>query len=102
MSATLDELLSRFDPDLPLARARTIPAAWYHDPALADAERRRVFSDCWIAVGRSDQVAAPGSFFTRDVAGEPLVILRDGEGELRGFFNVCRHRGARVACEEQG
>jgi phenylpropionate dioxygenase-like ring-hydroxylating dioxygenase large terminal subunit len=102
MSASLDELLSRFDPNLPLERARTIPAAWYHEPALADAERRRVFGDSWVAVGRADQVAGPGSFFTLDLAGEPLVILRDDRGTLRGFFNVCRHRGARVACEEQG
>jgi choline monooxygenase len=99
---SLDELLARFDPDLPLAQARTIPAAWYLDPALYQAERQRVFSNCWLAVGRTDQVAGPGAFFTADVAGEPIVVVRDGEGVLRGFYNVCRHRAARVACAEQG
>jgi choline monooxygenase len=102
MAFDLQELLGRFDPTLPLERARTIPAAWYHDPGLADAERRRVFGNCWLFAGRADQVDRPGSFFTLDLAGEPLVVVRDQEGTLRAFHNVCRHRGARVACEEQG
>jgi choline monooxygenase len=102
MSSALDSLLTAFDPTLPLARARTIPAAWYHDPALAEGERERVFGNTWLLAGRADQVEAPGSFFTIDLAGEPIVVVRDGEGVLRAFHNVCRHRGARVACEEQG
>lgn len=98
----VDDLLARFDPSLPLAQARTIPAAWYHDPGLAALERARVFGDTWLVVGRADQVATPGDFFTADVAGEPVVVTRDGDGTLRAFANVCRHRGARVACEDQG
>jgi choline monooxygenase len=100
--ARLHELLSQFDPTLPLARARTIPASWYHDSELAALERNRVFGDTWQAVGRVDQVARPGDYFTADVAGEPVVVVRGDDGVLRAFVNVCRHRGARVACEEQG
>src|SRR5262245_1862460 len=102
VSPRLRELLAAFDPSLPLERARTIPAAWYHDPELAALERRAVFANAWQAVGRADQVAEPGSFFTADVAGEPVVVVRDEGGTLRAFANVCRHRAARVACEEQG
>jgi choline monooxygenase len=102
MSMRLDEVLANFDPDLPLERARTIPSAWYFDPEVHAAERHAVFGATWEAVGRTDQVSEPGSFFTTDLAGEPLVVLRDGEGVLRAYYNVCRHRGARVACEEQG
>jgi choline monooxygenase len=102
MTPALDELLSRFDPELPLSQARTIPAAWYHDPGLYQAELRRVFANTWLAVGRADQVAGPGSFFTCDVAGEPLVVVRDQDGVLRAFHNVCRHRAARVVCEDEG
>jgi choline monooxygenase len=102
MSSALDTLLARFDPTLPLERARTIPAAWYHDPEMALAERQRVFGNSWLLAGRADQVAVPGSFFTIDLAGEPIVVVRDTEGTLRAFHNVCRHRGARVACEEEG
>ena len=102
MPTALQELLARFDANAPLAQARTIPAAWYHDPALADLERRAVFGDSWQAVGRSDQVAEPGRFFTADISGEPVVVVRGEDGVLRGFHNVCRHRGARVACEAEG
>jgi choline monooxygenase len=91
-----------FDPDLPLERARTIPAAWYSDPEIEAAECRRVFGETWQAVGRADLVREPGQFFTADVAGEPLVVVRGDDGELRGFFNVCRHRAARVMPEAEG
>jgi choline monooxygenase len=102
MPSRLEELLRQFDPDLPLERAHTIPASWYFDPELYEAERRAVFGNTWQAVGRADQVRAPGSFFTADLAGEPLLVVRDAEGVLRAFANVCRHRAARVMTEEQG
>jgi choline monooxygenase len=94
--------LGSFDPDLPLERARTIPSSWYFDPDIYAAERRTVFGDSWQAVGRADQVASPGRYFTADVAGEPLLVVRDEEGILRAFYNVCRHRAARVAPEVAG
>lgn len=96
------DFLSSFDPDLPLAQARTIPARWYRDPAVANLERHRIFADRWLAAGRADQVVDPGSFFTCTLAGEPLLVVRDPQGTLRAFYNVCRHRAAQVACEPQG
>jgi choline monooxygenase len=91
-----------FDPDLPLERAHTIPALWYSDPAVHAAECRSVFGGTWQAVGRTDQVAEAGQFFTADLAGEPLVVVRGEDGELRAFFNVCRHRAARVMPDAEG
>jgi choline monooxygenase len=102
MIASLQEKLNLFDPDLPLERARTIPALWYADPEIYAAECRSVFGATWQAIGRADQVREPGDFFTAEVAGEPIVVVRGDDGELRAFFNVCRHRGARVAPQEQG
>ncbi len=102
MPTPLNDLLGCFDDRLPLERARTLPAAWYLDPVMDEAERRRVFGNCWQAVGRVDQLSRPGSFFTLDLAGEPIVVNRDDQGEYRAFYNVCRHRGARVACEAEG
>lgn len=90
-----------FDPTLPLERAHTIPNTWYFDPARAERERAAVFAG-WQAVGRLDQVPGPGSFFTADIAGEPVAVLRDGDGTLRAFHNVCRHRAAPVLCEPCG
>src|SRR5262245_50565911 len=77
MPSRLVDLLTAFDPDRTLERAHTIPSAWYWDTELADLERLAVFGDTWQAVGRADQVEAHGSFFTADVAGEPLLIVRD-------------------------
>jgi choline monooxygenase len=53
-------------------------------------------------VGRLDQVALPGSFLTADIAGEPVLVVRDGDGVLRAFANVCRHRAAPLLTAPQG
>ncbi len=96
MPDSLREKLRAFDAELPLAEARTIPSSWYCDPAIYAAECESVFGDTWQMAGRLDLVATPGSFFTTEIAGEPILVLRDEEGVLRAFFNVCRHRAARV------
>jgi choline monooxygenase len=77
-----------------LARASTIPAAWYTDPAMLDLERRAIFHRTWQAVGYTDAVATPGSYFACDIAGEPVLVTRAKDGQLRAMSNVCRHRGA--------
>jgi choline monooxygenase len=96
MSRTVSELLDLYDAQAPLDQASTIPPSWYMDERIAALERQQVFSRNWIAAGRADQVAAPGDFFTLDLAGEPLVVVRGPDGVLRAFFNVCRHHAAAV------
>jgi choline monooxygenase len=78
------------DPDI--ARAWTLPARLYTDPAVRQEEQEKIFARTWQVVGRHEQVAKPGDYFTTEVAGEPLLVTRDSGGELRGFYNVCRHR----------
>ncbi len=84
-----------FEPDL--ARASTIPARWYTDPAMLALESRSVFGRTWQAVGRADAVATPGSYLAGEIAGEPILVTRDQDGTLRAFSNVCRHRGSLLA-----
>lgn len=84
----------RFQPDL--ARAGTIPARWYVDPAILEGEYERVFGRTWQLVGRAEEAAAPGSVFPCEVAREPLVVARGEDGTLRAFSNVCRHRAGPV------
>src|SRR5207248_5747088 len=72
------------------------------DPTLYDAECRAVFAHTWQMVGRLDQLTEAGSFLTADLAGEPIAVVRDQQGVLRAFYNVCRHRAARVLEEECG
>ena len=102
MDTSLEELLAEFDPGLPLERARSLPSPWYRDPRIEALERERVFGGSWQLAARADQLERPGDFVTTEVAGEPLLVLRDDGGELRAFFNVCRHRAACVMTEPQG
>ncbi len=91
-----------FDSSVPFAQASTIPSAWYTSQETADRERTNVFANTWICIGRADQVSKPGCFFTISMTQEPLIVLRGEDGKLRAFFNVCRHRAARVATAECG
>jgi choline monooxygenase len=89
--------LSDFSFEAELARASTIPARWYTDPAMPALESRTVFGRTWQVVGRADAVAAPRSYLAGEVAGEPILVTRDSDGVLRAFSNVCRHRGSLLA-----
>jgi choline monooxygenase len=83
-----------FEPDI--SRASTIPSRCYTDPAFLALEEERVFGRTWQLVGRADQVAEGGQFFTAEIGPESIVVLRDGN-VLRGFHNICLHRAGPVA-----
>lgn len=87
---------------LPLADARTLPGAVYHAEDVYAREQRGLFAKHWIAVAREDDLAEAGDFVTHETAGERLLVVRGDDGKLRAFFNVCRHRGARLVDEPQG
>jgi choline monooxygenase len=96
MPSSLVELIDRYNPDLPLSRASTIPSSWYLDPRILDLERRTVFSRSWQFAARTDQVRTPGLYVACEVAGEPVAIVRGEDDMVRSFFNVCRHHAAAV------
>jgi len=102
MGPSLSDILGSYNSAAPLAEACTIPAPWYTDARIAELERRHVFGRTWQEVGRRDQAAKPGQFFTADVAGEPLLVARGDDGVLRAFYNVCRHHATAVAWEKEG
>lgn len=77
--------------------AYTLPSGYYSDPNCLEDEKRRIFWRTWQIVGRREQVAEPGDYFTADLCGESLVVVRDTERKLRAFFNVCRHRAGPAA-----
>src|SRR3712207_3105319 len=80
-----------------LARAATLPSSWYIDPRILPLEREHIFWRTWQPVAALENLARPGDFVTCEVQGEPLVITRDLQGNLRAYFNVCRHRAGPVA-----
>src|SRR2546422_6120693 len=59
----------------------------------------RLFARRWLCAGRAAELADPGDFVVRTVAGESLIVVRGQDGAVRAFYNVCRHRGTRL-CEE--
>ncbi len=75
---------------------QTLPSSWYIDPAIYAREKERIFCREWFCVGREEQVPAPGDFRLLDVVGESILLVRNRQGTLRAFYNVCRHRGARL------
>ena len=83
------------------AGTRTIPWDWYVDPSVARLEAERIFRRAWQYVGHTGEVAEPGSFVATHVGEVPIVLVRGRDDALRGFVNVCRHRG-HVLCEGTG
>jgi choline monooxygenase len=99
---SISQILLLYDDRAPLSEASTIPAPWYVDPRIAELEGRTVFSRNWQVIGRTDQVEKPGDFVTFTVSGEPIVAVRGNDGNLRAFYNVCRHHAAAVVSEPCG
>jgi len=83
------------DPDI--EKAWTLPSISYLDPAIFAAETEKIFCRSWQVVGHACQVAHPGDYFTAELVGEPLLIVRGADGKLRAFYNVCRHRAGPAA-----
>ena len=75
---------------------RTLPTHWYRSEAIFHTEKERIFCREWIAVCRPEELPNPGDHLVLDVLGENILLLRNREGQLRAFYNVCRHRGSRL------
>ena len=83
--------------DSRLERASTLPARYYSDPSVLQSEHRNLFARTWQLVGRAEQVRSTGDYLTASIAGEPVLVVRGSDGELRALSNVCRHRAGPVA-----
>lgn len=90
------------DPIRPLDEARTLPASWYRDAAQWQRERTAIFGRTWQYFARLDQLRDPGAYVAGLIAGWPVFALRDRNGELRAFHNVCRHRAAPILWDGEG
>ncbi|WP_455357283.1 aromatic ring-hydroxylating oxygenase subunit alpha [Streptomyces sp. SYSU K217416] len=87
---------------LPESLIATLPGGHYTDPEIFRLEQERIFEAMWFCVARSAELAAPGAFRTVDVGRESILVTRSRDQVIRAFFNVCRHRGARLCTEESG
>lgn len=85
----------------PTDRAQSVehglPGALYADADYFARETALLLSSEWLAVARADELGAAGDYLTVELLGEPILIVRGDDGEIRAFSNLCRHRGAPVA-----
>ncbi len=75
---------------------RALPSVWYRSPEVFKAEKERIFWREWMAVCRAEELPQPGDHVVLDLFGESVLAVRNREGRLRAFYNVCRHRGSRL------
>ena len=84
------------DVDLPLTEnaqeSFTLPASWYTDPTVFEAEKERIFYRTWQYVGHLGFFPNAGDYMTVKICDQNLFVIRGGDGQLRAFYNVCRHR----------
>ncbi|MEM6375113.1 MAG: aromatic ring-hydroxylating dioxygenase subunit alpha [Pseudomonadota bacterium] len=71
----------------------TLPARFYHDPVLWEAEKSAIFYRSWYYAGHVSQVAKPGEFLTVRIHEQNVFVARNRSGDLNAFYNVCPHRG---------
>ena len=83
--------------DRPHGQAWGMPAGFYTSPEFLALEVDELFRKEWVCIGRVEEAAAPGDYWTVDLLGEPLLVVRGEDGRLKVYANVCRHRGTPVA-----
>jgi Rieske 2Fe-2S family protein len=82
--------------------ATTLPQKYFVSTDTFAEEQEGIFSRHWLLAGHQSQVAKAGDFFVQEIGEESVIIARDRAGTVRGFYNVCRHRGTRLCEEESG
>ncbi|OQE26670.1 hypothetical protein PENSTE_c005G05749 [Penicillium steckii] len=82
--------------------ASTLPASWYHSSPIYELERRAIFSKKWLLITHRSRFTKQGDFIRYEEAGFPFFLCVDRQGNLRGFHNVCRHRGFPIVTSDSG
>jgi Rieske 2Fe-2S family protein len=96
-AATFRKTAETFEPG-----AKSLPQRYFVSPEVFAQEKERIFSRQWVLVGHQSGIAQSGDYFISEVADESLIVVRDKRGEIRGFYNVCRHRGSRLIESRNG
>ena len=97
--ATLSEALIDDRPDAGVFR---VHRRIFSDQAVFDLEMKHLFESGWVFLGVESQAPNPHDYFSTQVGRQPIVVMRDGEGQLGAFLNSCPHRGARLCNLDAG
>ena len=98
-TAEFEHLSRGFDREHP-ARSHSIHADCYRNPGLLDVEKTQIFHRSWQFLCHEEKLTEPGSYVAADVQGQSIFACRHGDGELRAFYNVCKHRGHELVAGE--
>ncbi|AJQ93631.1 aromatic ring-hydroxylating oxygenase subunit alpha [Gynuella sunshinyii] len=80
----------------------SLPQALYNDPNLFRVDMEEIFQKEWLFAGMTCEIPARGDYFTIEIGQNPVLIVRDGEGGVQAYHNVCRHRGSRICNQHRG
>ena len=83
----------------PLASAKSLPPCAYTSPEIFEAELREVFYKEWVCVAREEHVPAPGDYRSVHVVDQPLIVVRQDNGELRAMSGICPHRAMLIVSD---
>lgn len=81
---------------------KTMPAKYYTDPSVFAKEKEIIFENGWVCVGHSSRIPKSGDYFLVDIFQESLIVVRGKKGDVKAYYNVCRHRGTRVCDTAEG
>src|SRR5437773_6085025 len=87
---------------VPSRGAKSLPQKYFVSPDIFAKEQSEIFSKQWLLVGHQSQIAKSGDYFLAQIAGESLIVVRDQTSAIKGFYNVCRHRGTRLKEDASG
>ena len=87
----LERIRAGFDP-VP-EQSYSLDAACYLEPRFFELDRRSIFHRSWQFLCHEEKLRKPGSYVAADIQGQSVFAARDNKGELRAFYNVCKHRG---------
>ncbi len=104
MATAIFDVNKRWSEEYPELGVEPVPTEPCYSPAYYDLECERVFKRTWLYVGREEEIANAGDYFVRDMRswGTSVIFIRGDDGRIRGFHNICSHRGNKLAWEETG
>ncbi|MCL6633187.1 MAG: aromatic ring-hydroxylating dioxygenase subunit alpha [Alicyclobacillus herbarius] len=83
-------------------RTGVLPQWVFSNPEIYELELEKIFAKTWNFIGHESEIRHPGDFVTRWIVNDPILLLRDQEGQIRGYLNSCTHRGAQLCVADCG
>ena len=97
MTILTNEFLESFDISISnFDDSRTLPSEIYTSEEFLDFERKAIFDQEWLCVGLANSIPEAGAWFTKTVNGEPLIVARGKDNQIRAFSAVCQHRAMQI------